>query len=131
RSRAGDEFATQLFAQLARQRGEVVGITGFTLAARLPEHLCTVLAHQQAATGVIADHRRDDVDAPVAHNRLYDHDCMRPSLYGITPWNGRGSPSNTSGRKWRSPSHIGSSISLSRATQRSVPSWLAVSGVPL
>jgi amino acid transporter len=32
-------------------------------------------------------------------SRLYSQPNMRPSRYGITPWKGRGSASNTSGRK--------------------------------
>ena len=64
------------------------------------------------------------------HSRVRFHDSMRPSRYGITPWKGRASSSNTSGRKRRSPSHIGRSISRSRSIQASVPSWLPSSGVP-
>ena len=66
----------------------------------------------------------------VAYTRVQLHDTMRPSRYGMTPWNARGSVSNTSGRKWRSPSHIGRSRIVATGFHSSVPSALCAGGVP-
>ena len=129
--RPGLERATQLFAQLARQRGQRIRIARLGLAAGLLEHRRAVLAHQQHATAVVADHRGDDADRRRVQSRTYDQDCGRPPAYGMTPWKGRGSASNTSGRKCRSPSHIGRARSFSRGTHSSVPSGLRVYGSPL
>ena len=89
RGRAADQ-------QLALERGEVVGVMRIAFATRLLEYRRPALAHQQHATGRVADHCGNDADVPVftAHRRENDHDCMRPFLYRITPWNGRGSSSN-------------------------------------
>src|SRR5690606_29578110 len=107
---AGENFATHLDMLVPQARGALIH-TLFPL-------LSTSGVENGAGRGT--SHMRDQFQ-----------DCMRPSRYGITPWNGRGSPSNTSGRKLRSPSHIGSSSRRSISTHSSVPSGLDCSGVPV
>ena len=77
--------AAKLFLQLSCQGMQVVPIIGIAFAAWLLKDFRTTLAHQQYATCMITNHRRDNLDFPQAHSRVKDHDCMRPSLYGITP----------------------------------------------
>src|SRR3546814_20508988 len=49
--------------------------------------------------------------------REYFHDTIRPSRYGITPWNERGSSYNTRGKQVRAPSHLGRQWQILRDTR--------------
>jgi len=84
--------AAELFVQFTRQRVQIVAVVRVALAAWLLPYLGTAFAHHQHPALHVAYHRGNDADDLLAiHSRENDQDCMRPSLYGITPWNGRGS----------------------------------------
>src|SRR5690606_3936867 len=110
-ARGGENFATHLDTLVPQARA--------TLIHMLFPTLSTPGVENAEARGTSAQ-TRDQFQ-----------DCMRPSRYGITPWKGRGSASKTSGRKLRSPSHIGSSPRRAISTHSSVPSGLDCSGVPV
>ena len=84
--------ATEFFMQFAGQCVQIIAVVRIALAARLLPYRGTAFAHHQHPALRIAYYRGNDADdLLVTHNRENDQDCMRPSLYGITPWNGRGS----------------------------------------